>query len=94
MPHPAHSSATKITIKSDEAHSDVDITITSQAVDDTIEAICEQGCQFVSQLLLRNRQDRPLPELEGFSPEQKQQILLGLTDIMSVYSGSCQVDKS
>lgn len=51
-----------------------------------IEDLCKQGCQHVNNVIQKLEQNQTVEELKGLSDEEKQQILINLNDIMSVYN--------
>ena len=50
-----------------------------------IEALCEQGCTQVNQLLDRAENGKEIEELSEFSQSEVKQIIKELVEIMSVY---------
>ena len=52
----------------------------------TVENLCEQGCQYVNDTIQNLTKDSPIDELNHFNKQEKMQILQALTEIMSVYS--------
>lgn len=57
----------------------------SNKVAKKIEAVCEQGCSEVNQLLKKAEKGNNIEELSEFSKNEINQIIDELSDIMSVY---------
>ena len=54
-------------------------------ITDKIEALCQQGCTQINQLLDKAENGSKLEELSGFSQSEIKQIIDELVAIMSVY---------
>lgn len=60
-----------------------------QSIDECVEALCQKGCGAVWHDIAALEAGDSLPEAQGLSAEQKQEVLVQLKSIMSVYQGSC-----
>ncbi len=58
----------------------------SKKVSSKIEALCEQGCTQVNQLLEKAKNGKNINELAEFNDSESKQIIDELAQIMSVYS--------
>jgi len=58
----------------------------SKKVFSKIEALCEQGCTQINQLLENAKNGKNIVELAEFTPSEINQIIDELTHIMSVYN--------
>ena len=54
-------------------------------ITDKIEALCQQGCTQINQLLDKAENGREIEELSAFSKSEVKQIINELMEIMSVY---------
>ena len=59
--------------------------MTSNHVQQRIEAMCQQGCDTVRSYIRAMEDDLPLSQLEGLDSNEKDRILIELKAIMSVY---------
>jgi uroporphyrinogen-III decarboxylase len=58
---------------------------TTDKITAKIEALCEQGCSQVNQLLEKSANGNDIEELSEFSTSEINQIIDELSQIMSVY---------
>ena len=58
----------------------------SRKVASKIEALCEQGCTQINQLLEKAENGKNIKELSEFSSSEINQIINELGEIMSVYN--------
>lgn len=56
-----------------------------EKITDKIEALCEQGCTQINQILDRAENGSEIIELSEFSKSEVKQIINELIEIMSVY---------
>jgi hypothetical protein len=61
-------------------------------IDESVEAICEKGCQAVRVDMLALRKGLPLLETQGLSHDEVQAVYKELESIMSVYGDACRLD--
>ena len=62
-------------------------------MEQTVEAICKRGCQYVYALLNDDNSRVECIELNALAPHQQVVIIQELQEVMSVYqqSGGCEV---
>lgn len=60
-------------------------------IEQCVEAICNRGCQLVRDDIALLEQGKVVPETEGFSVEEGDQVLVELKNIMAVYGDSCRI---
>jgi hypothetical protein len=60
-------------------------------IEQCVEAICNRGCQSVRDDIALLEQGKVVPETEGFSVEEGDQVLVELKNIMAVYGDSCRI---
>jgi len=61
-------------------------------IEQTIEAICEKGCQSVRDDIVRLENGQQLAETAGLSRYEHAMVLKELQSIMSVYGDLCRAD--
>ncbi|MES9856639.1 MAG: hypothetical protein ABW166_08575 [Sedimenticola sp.] len=61
-------------------------------IENSVEVICNQGCQQVRQAISLLEQGGSPPEVNSLSADERSALLFELKSIMSVYGDSCRVD--
>lgn len=59
--------------------------MTSNHVQQRIEAMCQQGCDSVRSYIRAMEDDVPLSQLDGLDASERQRVLVELKAIMAVY---------
>ncbi len=60
-------------------------SVHAKKISNKIEALCAQGCSQVNQLLENAKKGKTISELAEFNDSESKQIIIELTQIMSIY---------
>lgn len=64
----------------------------SQRVEHSIELLCHKGCRAVWRVIAALERGELLQETQDLNPDEVQEVISELKQIMAVYEGSCSIE--